>query len=84
MPRIPRRTAAAANPNVGALGLPGMAGMPGMPGMPGMGTPTPRKPTRGALGGAAPRGARMRLPPTVAPATRGGKKRSTPKRKVSK
>lgn len=36
--------------------------------------PTTRKPTRGALGGAAPRGARTRMPPQLAAASRGGAK----------
>jgi hypothetical protein len=62
--------------------------MPIATGMPqgALNIPASRKPTRGALGGAAPRGARMRLPPTVAPAARGGKKRTaaTPKRKATK
>ena len=45
--------------------------------------PPTRKPSRGALGGAAPRAGRTRLPPELAPAQRGGKK-TTPKRKASK
>jgi hypothetical protein len=45
--------------------------------------PPVRKPSRGAMGGAVPRGARTRMPPTMAPAGRGGK-RATPKRKVKK
>lgn len=46
--------------------------------------PPTRKPSRGALGGAAPRSGRTRLPPELAPAQRGGKKRTTPKKKGSK
>jgi len=36
--------------------------------------PPVRKPTRGALGGEEPRGARSRIPPELAPAQRGGKR----------
>jgi hypothetical protein len=60
----------------------GGGGGMGMPAIPGM-----RKPTRGALGGAAPVGARTRMPPTIAAAGgRGGKRTAKPttKRKVSK
>jgi len=48
--------------------------------------PPVRKPSRGALGGAAPRGARTRLPPELAPAQRGGTKakKTTARRKGSK
>jgi hypothetical protein len=74
MPRVPRGGAAAPTPTPGALGL-------GMP-QGALNLPASRKPTRGALGGAAPRGARMRLPPALAPAARGGKKRTTSKRKA--
>jgi hypothetical protein len=76
MPRIPKRTAATANPDIQSLGL----GMPGGA----LNIPATRKPTRGALGGTTPRGARMKLPPTVAPAGRGGKKRAAPKRKAAR
>ena len=59
----------------------GGGGMP-MPPIPGT-----RKPTRGALGGAAPVGARTRMPPSLAAAgSRGGKKAAKPtaKRKATK
>jgi hypothetical protein len=62
------------DPNINPLDLGQPGGALNLP--PGM-----RKPTRGALGGSAPRGARTRMPPALAAAQRGGKK--TPKRKVT-
>jgi hypothetical protein len=80
MPRAPRP-----NPGLQALNLGKMPGgaAGGLGGIPGT-----RKPTRGALGGAAPVGARTKMPPAIASAgSRGGVKRkaaTTPKRKVKK
>jgi len=70
------------NPDIQALNLGKMPGALSIPAM--------RKPTRGTLGGAAPRGARTRLPPTLGAAAGGppkGKaapaKKSAPKKRKS-
>ena len=72
------RKAAGADPNVQMLDM--MKKPQGALNLP----PPVRKPSRGALGGATPRSGRTRLPPELSPAARGGKKRTTPRRKVSK
>lgn len=69
-----RRTTGDPNIDPLQLGMPG--GALNLP--PGM-----RKPTRGALGGNTPRGARTRMPPAIAAAGQRGGKKATPKRKVS-
>jgi hypothetical protein len=72
---MPKKSAAA-DPNIQALNLGAPQGALQLP-------PATRKPTRGALGGSAPRGARSKLPPQLAAAQRGGTKakKSTPKKR---
>jgi hypothetical protein len=70
---MPRKSAASSD--IQALDLAKKGG--GMFGQP---PPPVRKPSRGALGGAVPRGGRTRLPPELATAQRGGKK-APPKKK---
>jgi hypothetical protein len=69
------KKAAATDPNIQALSLGQPQGALSLP-------PT-RKPTRGALGGSTPRGARTRMPPQLAAAMRGGskKKAAAPKKR---
>jgi len=65
----------AANANaIQALNLKGPQGALQLP-------PPVRKPSRGALGGTTPRAGRTRLPPEMAPAQRGGKKKAAPPKK---
>jgi len=75
MPRASKAT----DPNVQALALGAPQGALNLP-------PPVRKPSRGALGGAAPRGARTRLPPElVSQGSRGGKKaKAATKRRAKK
>ena len=75
MPRASKAT----DPNIQALALGAPQGALNLP-------PPVRKPSRGALGGAAPRGARTRLPPDIASSgSRGGKKaKAATKRRAKK
>jgi len=74
---MPRKAPSGKDPNIQALNLGQPGGALQLP-------PPVRKPSRGAMGGATPRSGRTRLPPELAPAGRGGKKKTTPRRKVSK
>lgn len=67
---MPRRSAAM-DPSIQALSLGKPGGALQLP-------PPTRKPSRGALGGVAPRAGRTRLPPELAAAQRGGKRKQTP------
>jgi len=63
-----RASKSATDPNIAALQLGAPQGALNLP-------PPVRKPSRGALGGAAPRGGRTRLPPALeSQGSRGGKK----------
>jgi hypothetical protein len=67
---MPRRPVGAVG-GISPLNLGGMAGA--------LQIPNVRRPTRGAMGGTAPRGARTRLPPALAAGgARGGKGKAMP------
>jgi len=76
---MPRATATPPDPNLQALSLKKKSG--GAFGGP---PPPVRKPTRGNLGGAVPRGGRTRLPPEMAAGQRGAAPRQAPKKTARK